>query len=74
MRAVASALSLSVLVPLTSLSAQVQPTIEPGARVRVTARDFGLEKSVGTCLSLSQGAMAFEREKRTLFGGEIVEV
>jgi hypothetical protein len=36
MRAVTSVLSLSVLVPLASLSAQVQPSVEPGARVRVT--------------------------------------
>ena len=62
MRAVTSMLTVSLLIPLAALSAQEPPPIEPGARVRVTARDFGLEKSVGTCLSLSQGAMAFERE------------
>jgi hypothetical protein len=60
MRAITSVLSLSVLVPFTSLQAQEPPTIEPGERVRVTAPDFGLQKSVGTCLSLSQGVMAFE--------------
>ena len=57
MRAVAFVMSLSVLVPLMSLSAQVQ--LEPGSRVRVTAPEIGIENSVGTCLELSNGSMQF---------------
>jgi hypothetical protein len=42
MRAAASILSLSVMVPLASLSAQTQPPIERGARVRIIATDCRL--------------------------------
>jgi hypothetical protein len=59
MRVVASVLSLSVLVPLVSLSAQVHPTVEPGARVRVTAPDQSMEELIGTFLTLSDGSMQF---------------
>ena len=60
MRAVVvSLLVLPLLVRSGSLSAQEPPPIEPGARVRVTVPDFGLEKSVGTCLALSNGSMQF---------------
>ncbi len=62
MRAVASALSLSMLVPLVSLSAQVQPPVETGARVRVTSPELGPGRSVGTCLELSEGHMSFAPE------------
>ncbi len=57
---VTSMLFLSVLVRLPNVSAQVQP--EPGSRVRVTAPDIGVDKSVGRCLELSDGSMQFAPE------------
>ena len=42
LRAVVSPLVVALLVSSASLSAQAQPSIEPGARVRVTAPGHGL--------------------------------
>lgn len=60
MRAVAFVLCLAVFVPLMSLSAQEPATIEPGARVRVTAPDLGLQRSVGTCLAVSNDSIRLQ--------------
>jgi len=48
MRALNSVLSVSVLLPFTSLSAQEQPPIEPGSRVRVSAPDLAMHRQVAT--------------------------
>jgi len=44
MRAVTSMLTVSLLVPFAALSAQVQPPIGPGTRIRVTAPLVGAER------------------------------
>ncbi|UCG87977.1 MAG: hypothetical protein JSW71_05380 [Gemmatimonadota bacterium] len=62
MRTVISLTAGLLLVPVGDLSGQQAQTIEPGSRVRVTAPDLGIQRLAGTCLSLSQGAMAFEPE------------
>jgi hypothetical protein len=64
MRAATSVLSLSVLVPLASLSAQEPPLIEPNARVRVTAPGIGVQMSVGTYLSRADGVMLLAPQSR----------
>ncbi len=51
MRAVASVLSLSALASLTPLSAQVQPPVEPGSRVRVTVPSVYPDHLVGTVVA-----------------------
>ena len=59
MRTVISLAVVPLFIPLQSITAQQAPPIEAGARVRVTAPDLGLKKSVGTCLELSDGSMRF---------------
>jgi len=71
MRAVVSVLSLSVLVPLTPLSAQAQPTIEPGTRVRITVPDAGLDMRTGTWLGVSEGAFDFVPDGQSSDTGKI---
>jgi len=48
MRAIAFVVSLSALVSVASLSAQMQASVEPGARVRVTAPACNLDRRAGT--------------------------
>lgn len=48
MRALAAVLTLSLLVPFTTLSAQELPPVKPGDRVRVTAPDLGIRKQAAT--------------------------
>ena len=48
MRAFAFALTASLFVPPSILSAQQPPPLEPGARVRVTAPDCGIDEQAGT--------------------------
>lgn len=60
MRTVASVLSL--LAPLVSLSAQVQPSIGPGARVRVTVPSAAIADAVGTWVATADSVMEFRRD------------
>ncbi len=53
MRAVTSVVSLWALLPLVSLSAQVWPPIEPGARVRIGSTDCRLYRQTAEFEALS---------------------
>ena len=58
MRSVATALLLLVLAgPFTNLSAQQQPPIQPGARVRVTAPGLRTSQLVGTNAGVRGGIL-----------------
>jgi hypothetical protein len=54
---VTSLLPLPLLVPLVSLSAQAPLPLEPGARVRITAPDCGVEKQATIFEALSGGTL-----------------
>ena len=56
MRAVASSLTVALLLAPACLSAQ-RPLVEPGARVRVTAPDFGFVEQVGTYEGVRRGML-----------------
>ena len=62
MRAVTSMLTVSLLVPLAALSAQVQPSIGPGTRIRVTAPLVGVERMVGTYLVNDDSTLQVQAE------------
>ena len=64
MRAVTSVLSLSVLVPLASLSAQEQPPVEAGSRIRVTAPTVGADKLVGMCVEVDATRLRVQAEEQ----------
>jgi hypothetical protein len=64
MRAVTSVLSLSVLVPLASLSPQEPPPIEAGSRIRVTAPDVGADKLVGMCVEVDATRLRVQAEEQ----------
>jgi hypothetical protein len=56
MHAVASTLTLALLFSPASLSAQ-RPLVEPGARVRVTAPDFGIVEQIATYDGVRRGML-----------------
>ena len=64
MRAVTSVLSLSVLVPLTVLSAQEQPPVEAGSRIRVTAPTVGADKLAGECVEVDATRLRVQAEEQ----------
>ncbi len=53
---------LSVLVPLTALSAQEQPPVEAGSRIRVTAPTVGADKLVGMCVEVDATRLRVQAE------------
>ena len=57
--AIVSLLVVPLLVPSPSLSAQAQPPVEPGARVRISSTYPTQAKSVGTCVGFAEGYMQF---------------
>lgn len=57
---VTSLLPLPLLVPLASLSAQAPLSLEPGARVRITAPDCGVEKQTATLEALQGGMLVLD--------------
>ena len=59
MRVIAFVLVASWFVPLSTLLAQDAPTIEPGARVRVTAPDCGVRRLAITVEELSGDSFTF---------------
>ena len=62
MRAVTSTFTVLLAVPLAALSTQVQPTLESGKRVRVTAPLVGPERMVGIYLSNDDSTMQVQTE------------
>ncbi len=55
---VAIIVSVPLLTPVASLSAQASLPVQPGTRVRITAPDCGLEKRAATFEALRNGRLA----------------
>jgi hypothetical protein len=64
MRAVTSMLTVSLLVPLAALSAQEQPPVEAGSRIRVTAPTVGADELVGMCVEVDATRLRVQAEEQ----------
>jgi hypothetical protein len=60
MRVFTAALAVSLVVPLSTLSAQQPPPVEAGARVQVTAPDCGFDKHDATLEALRGDRLVFD--------------
>ena len=60
MRVFAAALTASLVIPLSTLAAQVLLPIEPGARVRVSALSDGIQNIVGAFSGYDGGNIAIK--------------
>jgi len=72
MRAIASVLVISLAVPVTSVSAQAIMALEPGARVRMQAPQFGSHWQVGTIVTVGADTLVMvPGDRRDQYGASV---
>jgi len=72
MRSITFLVAVLAVTPVTSVSGQQRPPVEPGDRVRVTAPDLGINKYTGVLGAVDRDTLAVDTLNRPGIAGDSI--